>query len=230
MMKWILVLLLVTASVGVVARVSAQTVPAAADTPAVDGAVQGPSQPSVGTGGFQSQGPSSAPFGTSGLSATPRAASVSSPLAALAQTRTPPATPTPVVDTTATNDVLHPPQPLATAQCEDGWFSYNQIQEIVCAGHGGVMKWVIPPGELQGTLFERFQQAAAVAPFLGSYIPPPLPALPPLPSLTPTPVSRGVPAGCVSFSGGPCVTPCKDGTYSSSTGSGTCSDHGGVAS
>ena len=194
MLKWLLILLLVAASTGVVARVSTQPVPVAADTPAVDGVVQGPGQPSTGAGGFQSQGPASAPFGTSGVSAGPGAGPTSPPLAALGQTPSqmamPPATPTPVVDTTATNDVLHPPQPLATAQCEDGWFSYNQVREIVCAGHRGVMKWVIPPGELQGTLFERFQQAAAVAPFLGSYIPPPLPALPPLPTLTPTPPGR----------------------------------------
>jgi hypothetical protein len=34
---------------------------------------------------------------------------------------------------------------------------------------------------------------------------------------------------CVSFTGGPCVTLCADGLFSSSTGSGTCSDHGGEA-
>jgi hypothetical protein len=34
---------------------------------------------------------------------------------------------------------------------------------------------------------------------------------------------------CVSFTGGPCVTLCADGQWSSSTGSGTCSSHGGEA-
>jgi hypothetical protein len=38
------------------------------------------------------------------------------------------------------------------------------------------------------------------------------------------------PVGCMSFSGGPCVTLCADGQWSSSTGPGTCSFHGGEAS
>jgi hypothetical protein len=37
------------------------------------------------------------------------------------------------------------------------------------------------------------------------------------------------PPGGRSFSGGPCVTRCNDGTWSSSTGRGTCSSHGGEA-
>jgi hypothetical protein len=37
------------------------------------------------------------------------------------------------------------------------------------------------------------------------------------------------PVGCVSFTGGPCVTLCRDGQWSSSTGSGTCNSHGGEA-
>jgi hypothetical protein len=37
------------------------------------------------------------------------------------------------------------------------------------------------------------------------------------------------PVSCLSFTGGPCVTLCADGQWSSSTGSGTCSDHGGEA-
>jgi hypothetical protein len=38
------------------------------------------------------------------------------------------------------------------------------------------------------------------------------------------------PLGCISFTGGPCVTLCVDGQWSSSIGPGTCSFHGGEAS
>jgi uncharacterized protein DUF3761 len=51
----------------------------------------------------------------------------------------------PPVDTTATPDVFHGPLPFATAQCNDGWFSYAQTLEITCAGHGGVLKWILQP-------------------------------------------------------------------------------------
>jgi uncharacterized protein DUF3761 len=45
-----------------------------------------------------------------------------------------------------------------------------------------------------------------------------------------TTITTAGPTGsCVSFSGGPCVTLCADGMWSSSTGPGTCSDHGGEA-
>lgn len=37
----------------------------------------------------------------------------------------------------------------------------------------------------------------------------------------------GPPAGCVSITGGQCITACNDGTFSSETGPGTCSSHGG---
>lgn len=52
----------------------------------------------------------------------------------------------------------------------------------------------------------------------------------PLPATAPLPTSPSAsPTGCVSISGGPCITQCADGTWSSSTGSGTCSSHGGEA-
>jgi hypothetical protein len=38
------------------------------------------------------------------------------------------------------------------------------------------------------------------------------------------------PPDCQSYTGGPCVTHCADGAWSSSSGSETCSDHGGVIS
>jgi hypothetical protein len=37
------------------------------------------------------------------------------------------------------------------------------------------------------------------------------------------------PLGCISFTGGPCITLCADGQWSSSVGPGTCSFHGGEA-
>jgi hypothetical protein len=122
---------------------------AAPDGTVVQGGItQGPSQGS-GNGQF--------PFGRGGGGLSP------SGLGALGLP-TPIPTPTPApVDTTATNDVLHPQQPFATAQCQDGWFSFSQVREHVCGGHGGVIIWIVQPGDLDGLFYQRSQEAAEKA-------------------------------------------------------------------
>jgi hypothetical protein len=56
------------------------------------------------------------------------------------------ASPAPAGDQTATRDAFHGPLPYATAQCNDGWFSYSQQQAGTCDGHRGVMTWIVQPG------------------------------------------------------------------------------------
>src|SRR5690242_11462891 len=59
------------------------------------------------------------------LPVTPQAATTSSsPLVPLPPTSARPPPPAPLVDNTASNDVFSGPLPFATAQCNDGWFSY----------------------------------------------------------------------------------------------------------
>ena len=120
-------------------------------------------------------------------------------------------------DPTAPPDVLHPPLPFATAQCRDAWFSYSQTREGTCAGHGGVLVWMVEPGTAYAVLAERQQQASG---FLGNGF---------IGSASISFSGNEPPAGCVSISGGACITLRIDGSWSSSTGSGTCSSHGGEA-
>jgi hypothetical protein len=49
-------------------------------------------------------------------------------------------------------------------------------------------------------------------------------------AMSPSPTVEPPPSVCMSYTGGPCVTLCNDGSWSGSTGSGTCSGHGGEAS
>jgi Protein of unknown function (DUF3761) len=109
--------------------------------------------------------------------------------------------------------------PFATAQCHDGWFSYSQTREGTCAGHEGVLMWITQPDTSSGVLWERQEQAAGLLGngWLGTA------------PIAPGQATALAPAPCTSISGGPCVTQCVDGQWSSSTGSGTCSDHGGEA-
>jgi hypothetical protein len=112
------------------------------------GVAQGPA---FGTGNGQYPfGRGAGPLPSSGLNAPSRSTAT--------------ATPTPLpVDASATSDVLHPQQPFATAQCQDGWFSFSQIRDGVCAGHGGVMIWIVQPGDLDGLFYQRGQEASANA-------------------------------------------------------------------
>jgi hypothetical protein len=49
------------------------------------------------------------------------------------------------VDTTAVANPFNATVALATAQCRDGWFSFSRTEEGTCAGHQGVMVWVVRP-------------------------------------------------------------------------------------
>jgi Protein of unknown function (DUF3761) len=52
------------------------------------------------------------------------------------------------------------PQLLATAQCNDGWFSFSQATDGTCAGHGGVMTWITQPGTGSAVVQSRADQQA----------------------------------------------------------------------
>jgi hypothetical protein len=84
------------------------------------------------------------------------------------------------------------------------------------------------------------EPSSSVAPSLeptapSEAVPPPEAASPPTPEPQPEPTSitsaAGVtpPADCHSFTGGPCVTLCSDGEWSSSSGGSACSGRGGAA-
>jgi len=95
------------------------------------------------------------------------------PSPALAQPSSAPpsraASPSPV-DTTATANPFAGTQPLATAQCQDGWFSFSQTAALTCAGHGGVMVWVTQPGTAAAVVASRADEQAATNPNPGCQV------------------------------------------------------------
>lgn len=137
--------------------------------------------------------------------------------------------------------------PLATAQCRDGQFSYAQSTDNICGGHDGILlmiheppidnwwgdgnPWNVPYINVAGSQPASLSPASASSAAGGMTQQTAQPSVtPPAPLPSPTlPPSASAPASCVSISGGGCVTQCADGQWSSSTGPGTCSDHGGEA-
>jgi hypothetical protein len=104
-----------------------------------------------------------------------------------------------------------------TAVCQDGTISQDD-PSIACASEGGLQ--LVIPG------------AVIAPPGANSILPVPQivasgPTGSPVSSVIVAPVTTT--AACVSYTGGACVTQCKDGLWSSSTGRGTCSGHGGEA-
>jgi hypothetical protein len=57
-----------------------------------------------------------------------------------------------------------------TPQCNDGWFSYSRTEQGTCAGHRGVMLWVVRPPATPGQVLFAQQQAACLN--AGGCIPP----------------------------------------------------------
>jgi hypothetical protein len=101
-----------------------------------------------------------------------------------------------------TSEVFPVPGGATTAQCHD---------EGICDGHGGFA--CSGSDEIAAFVLPFCSLAQAVS-GLSNVI------------SRGTSVVRAGPdsfnSGCVSVTGGPCVTPCRDGTFSSETGSGTC--------
>jgi hypothetical protein len=102
-------------------------------------------------------------------------------------------------DTTVQPATWPAPAPLATAQCGHGQFSYAQTGGNICVGHNGVLVSVAQAGN-----------ASAIAASELQFRQP-----------------DGAPPGCISVSGGMCVTPCADGQWSSIRG--VCGGNGGAA-
>ncbi len=142
----------------------------------------------------------------------------------------------------------------STAICRDYTAAAAPDAASACSGHGGILDWfgvptvsatglqdnaasavsaLLPPGA------PIAEQAPATGPAPASKVAPslsiPTPSVPVSPPTNPpapptaTPTVHTPPPGCVSYTGGSCVTLCNDGQWSSSTASGTCSDHGGEA-
>jgi Protein of unknown function (DUF3761) len=183
-----------------------------------DGSVD---DPAVQAPAYSIQGPASG-FGYA--PAPPPTQSTSSQPAAVIPVMQPAPTP---VDSTAVRAPSPTGIPFATAQCNDGWFSYSQTRVGTCAGHRGVLVWVTQPGTASAVLWERQLQAAGSLGngWVGSAPISPAQASSPAPS----PSTQTPPPGCVSYTGGLCVTQCVDGQWSSATRGGTCSSHGGEA-
>jgi len=68
------------------------------------------------------------------------------------------AQPEPAFDSAAQASPFNGSYPFATAQCRDAWFSFSQTRESTCAGHGGVLLWILEPGSACNVLGSRIQQ------------------------------------------------------------------------
>lgn len=121
-------------------------------------------------------------------------------------------------DPSAQASPFNPTAPFATAQCNDGWFSFSQTRDGTCSGHGGVMLWVTEPGTADALATSRTaDRATDIANYAAGI-------------QTQLSWSSGSGSPFIPYAGnGQGPTVCNDNMVSHSAGQGTCSHHGGEA-